>query len=144
VPPAASASTAVVPVPPAGAAAGAEALREGLAAAEADSGGTDWGGGCDGGALGLKSSSTGRCTLSDFGSGSKATQPKPLNSTSGQAMASEPRTARSPWCVRKPTTTRVGRPASRASTAKAAVNCSEVPFWPPVCLGPKRKYSTLG
>src|SRR4051794_15156560 len=75
----------------------------------AEGGSTDGGGGCDGGALGLKSSSTGRGTVSDFGSGSNATQPKPLNSTSGQAIASAPRISWRPSCVWKPTPTRVGR-----------------------------------
>src|SRR6266498_5813019 len=50
---------------------------------------------------------------------------------SGQAWASRPYTTRVPVASgspsRKPTTTRVGRPTARASTANAVANCSAVP-----------------
>ena len=102
------------------------------------------GGGVDVSGLGRKSSSTGRGSVSGFGSGSNATQPTPSKSTSGQASASRRVTGPPPGGGWKPTTTRVGRPISRASTANEAANCSDVPRCPPPLRGPKRKKYRFG
>ncbi len=96
---------------------------------------SDGAGGSDGGdgglvGFGVKSSSTGRGFLLR-GIGSNGTQPSPSNSTSGQAIASPPVTVPPPAGASKPTTTRLGSPVSRASTANDAANCSDVPTCPP-------------
>ena len=105
--------------------------------------GTTDGGATVGLGRGRKSSSTGRGVLFGCGSGSNGTQPTPVNSTSGQAYASAPRTVPDPW-MWKPTTTRLGSPMIRASTANDAANCSLVPRWPPAVRGPNRKNVRLG
>ena len=101
------------------------------------------GGGVDGFGLGLNDSS-GSGLVFGLGSGSNGTQPMPVNSTSGQASASRPCTVDTPGRAWNPTITRLGRPSIRASTAKLAANCSEVPFWPPRAGGENRKKFRFG
>src|SRR6266581_2914512 len=105
--------------------------------------GTADGGGVVGLGFGLNDS-TGSGVAFGLGSGSNGTQPTPVNSTSGQASASRPRTVETPGRAWKPTITRLGRPSIRARTAKLAANCSEVPFWPPSACGEKRKKFRFG
>src|SRR5690606_18587710 len=117
----------------------AAALADADGVGDSDGGGASDGGGVDCSGLGLKSSSTGRGCVLGRGSGSKGTQPTPVKSTSGQANASAPRISVAPGRTWNPTTTRVGRPIIRPSTANEAANCSEVPRWPPPLRGPNRK-----
>ena len=107
-------------------------------------GSTEAGGDVGGDGLGRNWSSSGRGGVLPSGIGLNATHPTSVNSTSGQARASAPWMVPPPLGVRKPTTTRDGRPISRARVANAVANCSEVPFCPPAYGGSKRKKRRFG